>query len=82
MLMLLTPKGGDYGMLVAAGSPTAIPNVTTSLPRSSDLIFRLSSLPRRVRSPASNATNSHGVTGGVYKGRERYFPRPADLAIH
>ncbi len=29
-----------------------------------------SSLPK-VGSPASNATNSHGVTGGVYKGRER-----------
>ncbi len=29
-----------------------------------------SSLPK-VRSPALNATNFHGVTGGVYKGRER-----------
>ena len=29
-----------------------------------------SSLPK-VGSPALNATNSHGVTGGVYKGRER-----------
>ena len=25
----------------------------------------------KVRSPALNATNSHDVTGGVYKGRER-----------
>ncbi len=29
-----------------------------------------SSLPK-VGSPSLNATNSHGVTGGVYKGRER-----------
>ena len=30
----------------------------------------VSSLPR-VRTPTSGATNSHGVTGGVYKARER-----------
>jgi len=30
-----------------------------------------SSLPFEVRAPTSNATHSHGVTGGVYKGRER-----------
>ena len=29
-----------------------------------------SALPK-VRLPASGATNSHGVTGGVYKARER-----------
>jgi len=29
------------------------------------------SLPFRVRPPASGAPNSHGVTGGVYKARER-----------
>ena len=27
--------------------------------------------PLRVRAPASGKTNSHGVTGGVYKARER-----------
>ena len=27
--------------------------------------------PLAVRLPASGATNSHGVTGGVYKARER-----------
>ena len=29
------------------------------------------SLPKRVRPPASGVTNSRGVTGGVYKTRER-----------
>jgi len=28
-------------------------------------------LPKRVSPAASGATNSHGVTGGVYKARER-----------
>ena len=27
--------------------------------------------PKRVGAPASGKTNSHGVTGGVYKARER-----------
>lgn len=29
------------------------------------------SLPERVMPPASGITNSHGLTGGVYKARER-----------
>ena len=29
------------------------------------------SLPKRVMPPASGITNSHGLTGGVYKARER-----------
>ena len=58
-----TPKGGDP----ATGSPTAT-------------LLRLhpSRRPRRRRSPpvrvgvtASGAVNSRGVTGGVYKTRER-----------
>jgi hypothetical protein len=28
-------------------------------------------VPKRVRSPPSGEINSHGVTGGVYKARER-----------
>ncbi len=31
----------------------------------------LVSSPLAVRTPTSGATNSHGVTGGVYKARER-----------
>ncbi len=29
------------------------------------------SVPPKVRLPTSGATNSHGVTGGVYKARDR-----------
>ena len=32
----------------------------------------------KVRLPASGATNSHGVTGGVYKARERIHRGNAD----
>ena len=31
--------------------------------------------------PASGVTNSHGVTGGVYKARERIPPRHADSRL-
>ena len=31
----------------------------------------VASAPPKVRQPASGATHSHGVTGGVYKARER-----------
>ena len=34
-----------------------------------------------VRLPASGATNSHGVTGGVYKARERIHRSNADLRL-
>ena len=34
-----------------------------------------------VKLPASGATNSHGVTGGVYKARERIHAVVADTAL-
>ena len=34
-----------------------------------------------VRLPASGATHSHGVTGGVYKARERIHRSVADLRL-
>ena len=34
-----------------------------------------------VKLPASGATNSHGVTGGVYKARERIHRSIADLRL-
>ena len=34
-----------------------------------------------VRLPTSGATNSHGVTGGVYKARERIHRSVADLRL-
>ena len=40
----------------------------------------LSGLPK-VKLPASGATNSHGVTGGVYKARERIHRSNADLRL-
>ena len=39
-----------------------------------------SALPK-VRLPASGAANSHGVTGGVYKARERIHRSSADLRL-
>ena len=35
----------------------------------------------KVRLPASGAANSHGVTGGVYKARERIHRSNADLRL-
>ena len=56
-------KGGDP----AAGSPTA----TLLRLRPSRLSYRGRQAPSRVTSTPSGRTNSHGVTGGVYKTRER-----------
>ena len=41
----------------------------------------VASVPPKVRLPASGATNSHGVTGGVYKARERIHRSNADLRL-
>ena len=56
-------KGGDP----AAGSPTA--TLLRLHPSHRPYHGRLS--PLRVESPASGTANFHGVTGGVYKARER-----------
>src|SRR5690606_20928986 len=37
--------------------------------------------PLAVKLPASGAANSHGVTGGVYKARERIHRSNADLRL-
>ena len=39
------------------------------------------SVPLAVRLPTSGATNSHGVTGGVYKARERIHRDNADSRL-
>lgn len=39
------------------------------------------SVPLAVRLPTSGATNSHGVTGGVYKARERIHRDIADSRL-
>ena len=41
----------------------------------------VASVPLAVRLPASGATNSHGVTGGVYKARERIHRDMADSRL-
>src|SRR5471032_886537 len=41
----------------------------------------VASVPLAVRLPASGATNSHGVTGGVYKARERIHRDNADSRL-
>ena len=41
----------------------------------------VASVPLAVRLPASGATHSHGVTGGVYKARERIHRSNADLRL-
>jgi hypothetical protein len=56
-------KGGDP----TAGSPT----VTLLRLHPSRYPIRGRLLPLRVGLPASGPNNSHGVTGGVYKARER-----------
>jgi len=56
-------KGGDP----AAGSPTA----TLLRLHPSHESHRGNRPPRKVKLTTSGATHSHGVTGGVYKARER-----------
>ena len=55
-------KGGDP----TAGSPTV---TLLRLHPSHHSLFRR--LPHEVSAPTSRANDSHGVTGGVYKARER-----------
>ena len=59
-------KGGDP----AAGSPTA--TLLRLHPSRPTLLKDLP--PLRVGAAISGATDSHGVTGGVYKARERIHP--------
>ena len=75
MLCLGVSKGGD----------PAAPSDTATLLRlhPSHLPHRGKRPPhlRGVKLPASGATNSHGVTGGVYKARERIHRSNADLRL-
>ena len=63
ILLQVSMKGGNP----AAGSPTA----TLLRLHPSHWSYRDRLPPLRVSSPASSKTNSHGVTGSVYKARER-----------
>ena len=63
-------KGGDP----AAGSPTA--TLLRLRPSHSARLRRLA--PLRVAAPTSGTPSFHGVTGGVYKARERIHRGVAD----
>jgi hypothetical protein len=63
-------KGGDP----AAGSPTA----TLLRLRPSHRPYHGRLLPLRVSAPTSGTAGFHGVTGGVYKARERIHRGVAD----
>ena len=65
-------KGGDP----TAGSPTV---TLLRLHPSHQSLFRR--LPHEVGAPTSRATDSHGVTGGVYKARERIHGAVADAPL-
>ena len=57
------------------GDPAAPSDTATLLWLHPSRWFYLRQLPPlRVSSPASGPPNSHGVTGGVYKTRERIHP--------
>ena len=62
-MTLLSLKGGDP----AAGSPTA----TLLRLHPSHEPYRGDRPPRKVKLATSGTAHSHGVTGGVYKARER-----------
>ena len=64
--LIFSLKGGD---------PAAPSDTATLLWLHPSRWFYLRQLsPLRVNSPASGPPNSHGVTGGVYKTRERIHP--------
>ena len=66
LVCLFSLKGGD----------PAAPSDTATLLRlhPSHWYYLRQLLPLRVRSLTSGTPNSHGVTGGVYKTRERIHP--------
>ncbi len=70
--VLLTLKGGD---------PAARSRTATLLRLHPSHCHTVASALLAVRLPASGATNSHGVTGGVYKARERIHRSNADLRL-
>src|SRR4051812_12863783 len=73
ILQRFSLKGGDP----AAGSPTA--TLLRLHPSYRSLLGDLP--PLRVSSATSGAINFHGVTGGVYKARERIHPCHADQGL-
>ena len=71
--LLIFKKGGD------PGAPSGTPTLLRLRPSHQPHPRRLP--PLRVRIPASGVTNSHDVTGGVYKARERIQRTIADARL-
>ena len=70
--MNTVPESGAFGSLCKGGDPAA-PSGTATLLRlhPSHETHRGRRPPLRVRQTPSGEPHSHGVTGGVYKTRER-----------
>jgi hypothetical protein len=76
---LLSIPRGTYSRLQKGGDPAAGSPTATLLRLRPSHRARLRRLPPlRVGSPTSGAPDSHGVTGGVYKARERIHRGVAD----
>ena len=73
--MLKALPDSIIGLTLKGGDPAA-PSDTATLLRlhPSHRSYLRQLLPSRVRSLTSGTPNSHGVTGGVYKTRERIHP--------
>ena len=69
----LSEKGGD------PGAPSGTPTLLRLRPSYQPHLWRLP--PFRVKIPTSGVANSHDVTGGVYKARERIHRSIADLRL-
>ena len=63
------------------GNPAAPSSTATLLRLHPSHQFYLRYFPHEVRIIASGITSSHGVTGGVYKARERIHRSIADLRL-
>ncbi len=68
-----------YTSLLKGGIPAAPSGTATLLRLSPSHLFHLRQLP--VKSPSSGAPSSHGLTGGVYKVRERIHRAMADARL-
>ena len=66
-------------LLLKGGIPAAPSGTATLLRLSPSHLFRLRQLPSK--SPSSGAPSSHGLTGGVYKVRERIHRAMADARL-
>src|ERR687886_519611 len=78
-LLLSIATGATYSRLQKGGDPAAGSPTATLLRLRPSHQARLRRLPpSRVGSPTSGAPDSHGVTGGVYKARERIHRGVAD----